>query len=192
MQEQWRPVVGWEDRYEVSDHGHVRSVERIVHDVTGRNRHLRSRPIRPWADPVDGRLRIKLKGGGRVQHYKVHTLVLTAFVGPRPDGMECCHNDGDCTNNHLSNLRWDTPSENAFDKVRHGTHAMLIKTRCPRGHRLQHPNLVACRLPNRLCLACQRARSAANTKSRRGIDPAALDAIADEKYARIMERVEPA
>lgn len=50
----------------------------------------------------------------------VHTLVLTAFFGPRPDGMECCHEDGSRTNNALSNLRWDTPSANKNDERRHG------------------------------------------------------------------------
>jgi hypothetical protein len=51
----------------------------------------------------------------------VHRLVLNAFVGPRPEGMECCHYDGDSTNNNLSNLRWDTHSANMQDQIRHGT-----------------------------------------------------------------------
>lgn len=51
----------------------------------------------------------------------VHRLVLEAFVGPCPDGMECCHNDGDRSNNGLDNLRWDTHSENCQDASRHGT-----------------------------------------------------------------------
>ena len=50
----------------------------------------------------------------------VHRLVLEAFVGPCPEGMECCHWDGDRTNNRLSNLRWDTPTANAADRERHG------------------------------------------------------------------------
>lgn len=51
----------------------------------------------------------------------VHTLMLKTFIGKRPVGMECCHEDGDKTNNILSNLRWDTPKNNAKDKARHGT-----------------------------------------------------------------------
>src|SRR5215471_15602953 len=51
----------------------------------------------------------------------IHHLVLEVFVGPRPDGMEACHADGDRTNNALRNLRWDTPVANAADKLRHGT-----------------------------------------------------------------------
>jgi len=52
---------------------------------------------------------------------RVAHLVLTAFVGPRPEGMECCHNDGDETNDHADNLRWDTHSANLLDRRRHGT-----------------------------------------------------------------------
>lgn len=50
----------------------------------------------------------------------VHRLVLEAFVGPCPEGMEACHADGNRTNNALSNLRWDTPKANAADRERHG------------------------------------------------------------------------
>jgi hypothetical protein len=51
----------------------------------------------------------------------VHRLILEAFVGPRPEGMEACHNDGDKTNNHWNNLRWDTHKNNLADRKLHGT-----------------------------------------------------------------------
>lgn len=60
---------------------------------------------------ADGKRRKKLLG----------SLVLTAFVGPCPDGMECCHNDGNPDNNRLENLRWDTHLGNMADRERHGT-----------------------------------------------------------------------
>jgi hypothetical protein len=52
----------------------------------------------------------------------VHRLVLEAFVGPCPDGMVCCHGDGDTSNNALGNLRWDTSAANAADTEKHGRH----------------------------------------------------------------------
>jgi hypothetical protein len=52
----------------------------------------------------------------------VHVLVLEAFVGPRPEGMQACHfPDRDKTNNDVTNLRWGTPISNQGDRVLHGT-----------------------------------------------------------------------
>lgn len=64
-------------------------------------------------------LNLRRPGGG-LRHVYVHTVVLMAFVGPRPDGMEGCHENGDPTDNRQSNLRWGTRKENAEDMVRHG------------------------------------------------------------------------
>lgn len=64
-----------------------------------------------------GYLFAKLHGKCR----QIHHLVLLAFVGPRPNGMLACHNDGVKTNNAAANLRWDTPSANCADTLLHGT-----------------------------------------------------------------------
>ncbi len=64
-----------------------------------------------------GHLKVSL---GRNNQRAVHRLVLEAFVGKRPDGMEACHWDGNPANNSLSNLRWDTRSGNRKDDIRHG------------------------------------------------------------------------
>lgn len=78
-------------------------------------RKLRPRKI------TGGRYQVALHDGtGRVDRL-VHHLVLEAFVGPCPPGMEACHWDGDPSNNALSNLRWDTHQSNMDDKSRHGT-----------------------------------------------------------------------
>ena len=68
----------------------------------------------------------------------VGAVVLLAWRGCRPEGMECCHNDGDHTNNNLSNLRWDTHKANMADANRHGTTARGDR----HGARL-HPERVA-------------------------------------------------
>lgn len=59
--------------------------------------------------------------GGKKRYLLVHCLVLLAFVGPCPPGMECCHWDRDRHNCNLSNLRYGTKAENQADKERHGT-----------------------------------------------------------------------
>ncbi len=66
---------------------------------------------------------VSLLMDGKQKLFYVHRLILEAFFGPCPSGMQCCHNDGNRRNNRASNLRWDTPSANALDKFKHGTQA---------------------------------------------------------------------
>lgn len=68
-----------------------------------------------------GRYVVELQRGHASYPFAVAHLVLKAFVGPRPPGMEACHNDGDLANNRPSNLRWDTHAANLADRKRHGT-----------------------------------------------------------------------
>src|SRR5690554_6644093 len=114
--ERWAAVAGYQGLYEVSDSGDVRSLDRL--DAQG-NR-IKGRVLRPDARP-SGHLRVTLCRDSTTQRFWVHRLVLSAFVGPRQAGMEGCHNDGDPTNNAVSNLRWDTKTANAQDRRKHGT-----------------------------------------------------------------------
>lgn len=152
--ERWLPVVGFEG-YEVSDHGRVRGLDRL--DAAGRRRT--GQMLKPG--PKRGGYRhVVLFSGGRGYDRCVHTLVLEAFVGPCPEGMEACHDpDWDTANNRLTNLRWDTRSANAYDRIRHGRHNRAGRTHCPRAHPLTAPNLrvSAWRRGIRNCLACGRA-----------------------------------
>lgn len=70
----------------------------------------------------DGYQCIDLNSGNKcIGKMKVHRLVLLAFVGPCPEGMECCHNDNNRANNDLTNLRWDTKKNNHKDRAKFGT-----------------------------------------------------------------------
>jgi hypothetical protein len=76
-----------------------------------------------WLKPCVGRSgywQVNLYGKHGLRSVPIHCLVLEAFVCHRPLGKEACHNNGDPHDNHLTNLRWDTRSANATDKVRHG------------------------------------------------------------------------
>lgn len=64
--------------------------------------------------------------------FKVHRLVLEAFVGPCPPGKEALHGDGNPGNNRLDNLRWGTRIENAADRVRHGRQVRGTKSHMSR------------------------------------------------------------
>lgn len=121
--ENWRPAVGWEVYYEVSDLGRVRSVTRMVEQDFGNGRGVRrydGKIIYIYHDV--GCSRVRLSGGGRKATRKVHRLVVEAFIGSRPPGKEVAHWNGDPNDNRLANLRYATPVENNADKKRHGTH----------------------------------------------------------------------
>ncbi len=55
------------------------------------------------------------------KYYRVHILILTAFVGPRPICMQARHLNGNCRDNESSNLVWGTAVENGEDREKHGT-----------------------------------------------------------------------
>lgn len=55
------------------------------------------------------------------KRFYVHSLVLEAFIGPRPRGMECRHLDGNPQNNKLENLKWGTKKENQHERIIHNT-----------------------------------------------------------------------
>jgi len=77
-----------------------------------------------WLSPFsnrDGYAEISLSKEGKQQTRLVHRLVLEAFVGPCPNGKVCRHLDGNPANNNLSNICWDTQSNNLKDKAKHNT-----------------------------------------------------------------------
>lgn len=136
--EEWRPVANYEGYYEVSDQGRVRALERLVPRVysDGRSEPFtrKSRDVQSFHDRC-GYSRVELSRCGLPRKWFVHRLVLVAFVGVCPAGLQCRHLDGDPSNNRLSNLQWGSATENAADRVRHGT--------APRGERHQNARLTA-------------------------------------------------
>lgn len=105
-----KPIPGFPG-YEAGDDGSVWTLKR------GGRRRLSTRP------DEDGYLKAEVWVDGRRRNVGVHALVLMAFVGPRPPGMEAAHEDGDRQNNRPGNLSWKTPKANQGDRVRHGTHS---------------------------------------------------------------------
>ena len=184
--EQWKPVHGYEGIYEVSSHGRVRSVDRTVTCSDGKVHRYKGKVLSACLSKRGGYPLVNLRDQGKGQTRYVHSLAAEAFIGSRPEGMEVCHNDGDSTNNHLDNLRYDTSSDNELDKVRHGTHHEAVKTHCPRGHELFAENIPPsnAKQGKRACLACARARSRVYYHPE--LKPQ-LQAVADSYYQAILE-----
>lgn len=116
MTEQWKPVVGYEGSYEVSDLGKVRSVLRTDAGGVPRGGHLMKVQINAQTGyPV-----VKLFRFGNSKLRSIHQLILEAFVGPKPVGGVARHLDDNRTNSVLSNLAWGTYAENAADRTAAG------------------------------------------------------------------------
>lgn len=113
--ERWREVPNFPD-YEVSDEGRVRSWR----SGNGRGRR-RETPFILRSGGSGGYAKVSLCCDDKVKRQGVHRIVLRAFIGEPPAGQEGCHNNGDLTDNRLSNLRWDTRLGNLADDVRNGT-----------------------------------------------------------------------
>jgi hypothetical protein len=119
-EEQWKAIDKYENYYEVSSHGRVRSVDRVVKDshetITG-VRKISGRILSPAPNRGgSGYLKVVLCKDSKPRTFDVHRLVLETFIGPPPDEMQGCHTDGNNKNNKLENLRWDTIVNNMADK----------------------------------------------------------------------------
>lgn len=135
--EQWRAVPGYEGMYEVSDQGRVRSLDRHVPNnfrLSGFT-FVRGRMMVP-IDDTRGYLRVGLTKANRKKHFRIHQLVLMAFVGPCPTKQEVRHLNGIKTDNRLENLQYGTKLENVQDILKHGNHGMKNRVNCKIGHPL--------------------------------------------------------
>ena len=111
MKEIWKPVVGYEGFYEVSNIGKVRSLARIVECNDGRKRKLKTRILRQSCAP-SGYYMVTLHKNGKQKSGLVHRLVCEAFI-PKPLGKdEVNHKDENSKNNNATNLEWVTAKEN--------------------------------------------------------------------------------
>lgn len=164
MKHIWRPIPGYEGYYEVSNRGLVRSLDRTIagHRKDGGTfqSFVKGRTLSPavWSD---GYGRVMLHRDGKRRPWLVHRAVLMAFVGAPPaEGMQCCHRDGDPSNNNVSNLYWGTRSQNVQDMLRHGTGFQQKKTHCAKGHPYDEENTQYCTVKggvHRRCRACERS-----------------------------------
>jgi HNH endonuclease/NUMOD4 motif len=139
--ENWLPVPGYEGLYEASDQGRVRSLDRMVGNCHGSLSRIRGKILSPAPHCRNGYPMVCLNRNGSREPTTVHRIVAAAFLGPRPGGMEVCHNDGDASNNRVENLRYDTRSENIRDTWRHGRRVVVPRTHCANNHALSEDNI---------------------------------------------------
>lgn len=118
-EEVWKPVIGFEGFYEVSNFGRVRSKDRYVKHNCGGLKKVEAQ-ILSQLITSNGYCQVFLWKHGKRKVCLVHRLVLQAFVGECPKNMEVRHLNSISTDNNLENLAYGTRSENTIDTLKLG------------------------------------------------------------------------
>ena len=161
-QEEWRQVVGW-DAYDVSDLGRLRRVRPSKGTHVGRIGKVRTDSL--------GYVVFELRQDGRGREFKVHRLVAEAFIGPRPDGLEVNHKDGNKENNRPSNLEYVTRSQNC----KHSWDNLPRKTFFYRGE--EHPSAKLTEVQAREALSLKGVESSSAVARRFGVGASTIQEI---------------
>ena len=181
----WKPIPGFNDWYEASSLGRIRSKPRVIHQSNGNKQHRKGAILKPCTNK--GYKMVVLCADGKRKSVTVHSVVALAFLGPREPGIQVRHKDGTRDNNKVSNLEYGTRSENTKDSVEHGTHNMARVKHCPRGHLYEGANLRIKKRKGgerRLCRSCENAR---DYLSRKEMDVSEnIQQCADSYYLRYM------
>lgn len=114
IEEEWRPVRGFEDYAEVSNLGQIHKFKRVIY--FGTNHHSKRIQEEEWTyGYVGGNGYLYASIGNK--KFRVNRLVYMTFVGDIPDDIEVNHLDENKHNNRLDNLNLLSHGDN----VRYGT-----------------------------------------------------------------------
>ena len=116
----WKDIKGYEGMYQISNYGRVKGLERWTHFKNGKKPRLEPERILKFKKHHKGYLKAQLRKEDKMKSYFIHRLVAQAFIPNPEEKSQVNHIDGDKTNNHVSNLEWNTQSEN----LRHSYHVL--------------------------------------------------------------------
>ena len=176
----WKWVVGYRGYYQVSNCGCVRSVDRKVG-----SRKYKGQSMRLWAHsnlyPV-----CELQREGQRRLVCVHSLVLGAFIGPRPDGCEAHHKNGDRTDNRIENLEWMPSFQH---KSTHKKNATTPEGMYQKGELNPRAKLTKCQVLE--IYAAGRTDTHASIAQRYGVDRSTISRILGGKDWTHLKEVAP-
>lgn len=119
--EEWRPVVGWEDRYMVSSFGRVASIYKPIIRIDGAHHHSEQKLIKGFTQKMKrgtvSYVQFSFKKDGKRYHIPLHRMVAMAFISNPNNYPYIDHIDGDGLNNRVDNLRWCTQKMNMRNEV---------------------------------------------------------------------------
>lgn len=106
MDEIWKPVIGYESIYSISNLGRIRRDQKTIGSSIGK--------ILKNVSAADDYIIVCLHKNKSQKNHYVHVLVAEAFIGPKPEGMQCNHIDGNKSNPNLKNLEYVTRQQNSI------------------------------------------------------------------------------
>lgn len=128
MVETWKPIPEYEDKYEASNLGNIRSISRYVNTAGNGKRYVKGRILNQQINHR-GYSIIALSTGSSQKTYTVHQLVYSTFMPNFVKGTELNHKDGNKQNNALYNLEESNSSHNQLHAVRTGLRPKQGKSR---------------------------------------------------------------
>ena len=110
-EEHWKPIIGFEGLYEISNLGRVKSLSRYVKSKANSKMKIPERILKTGKNKCGYALVVLMKNNKR--HNKlVHRLVAEAFINNPENYAVVNHIDGNKQNNNVSNLEWCSTSYN--------------------------------------------------------------------------------
>lgn len=116
MTEIWKDITNYEDNYQISNLGNVRSKDRTIYRVDGRKKTILGQPMKLSVDSC-GYYKVNLRKNNKLNTARVHKLVANHFLKREMGKNIVNHKDGNKLNNCVDNLEFVTLSENTLHAI---------------------------------------------------------------------------